>query len=109
MPRAEDIRKMALVGDYVPRKCGIATFGHDVCESVAAQYPGTECLVAAVNDSPEGYEYPREVRFEWAEEDLPSYRRAADFLNFSNVDVVCLQHEYGIYGGCSYKMMFTGW
>ena len=55
--------------------------------------------MAAVNDVPEGYDYPREVRFEWPEEDLAAYRRAADFLNFSNVDVVCLQHEYGIFGG----------
>ena len=46
-----------------------------------------------------GYDYPREVRFEIAEQDLDGYRRAADFLNFSNTDVVCLQHEYGIYGG----------
>ncbi len=52
-----------------------------------------------VNDRPEGYEYPPEVRFEIAEQDLDSYLRAADFLNFANTDVVCLQHEYGIYGG----------
>ena len=52
-----------------------------------------------VNDLPEGYEYPGEVRFEFSENDLDSYRRTADYLNFSNADVVCLQHEYGIYGG----------
>ena len=52
-----------------------------------------------VNDRPEGYDYPPEVRFEIDEQDLDSYLRAADFLNFANTDVVCLQHEYGIYGG----------
>ncbi len=52
-----------------------------------------------VNDVEEGYEYPPEVRFEFLEQDLDSYHRAADFLNFANVDVVCLEHEYGIYGG----------
>ncbi len=99
MAHTEEIRKVAMVGDYVPRKCGIATFTHNVYESLAAQYPGTECLVAAVNDVPEGYGYPKEVRFEWPEGDLPAYRRAADFLNFYRVDAVCLQHEFGIFGG----------
>ena len=79
--------------------CGIATFTHDVCEGVAGQYPSADCFIVAVNDTAEGYEYPPEVRFEIPEQDLDSYLRAADFLNFSNADVVCLQHEYGIYGG----------
>ena len=67
--------------------------------SVAGQFPDAECFVVPVNDRPEGYDYPPEVRFEIDEQDLDSYLRAADFLNFSNTDVVCLQHEYGIYGG----------
>ena len=52
-----------------------------------------------VNDLPEGYDYPPEVRFEIEEQELDSYLRAADFLNFANTDIVCLQHEYGIFGG----------
>ena len=64
-----------------------------------ASIPATDCIVVPVNDVPEGYDYPPEVRFEFQEQDLDSYRRAADFLNFSNTDVVSLQHEYGIYGG----------
>lgn len=95
----EEMRKIAFVGDYVPRKCGIATFTHDVCQAVSSRYPATDCIVAAVDDCPGGYLYPPEVRFEFAEQDLSGYRRAADYLNFSDVDVVCLQHEYGIYGG----------
>ena len=93
------IRKIAFVGDDLPRKCGIATFTHDMCASVAGRFPDAECFVVPVNDRPEGYDYPPEVRFEIEEQDLESYRRAADFLNFANTDVVCLQHEYGIYGG----------
>jgi hypothetical protein len=58
-----------------------------------------ECFVVAVNDTPEGYGYPPEVRFEIAEPDWRGYRRAADFLNFTNAEVVCVQHEFGIYGG----------
>lgn len=99
MTRYEEIRKVAFLGDYVPRQCGIATFTRDLCTAVATQYRHTECLVASVNDQPEGYEYPPEVRFELAEQELAAYRRAADFLNFADVDVVCVQHEYGIYGG----------
>jgi len=68
-------------------------------ESVVKAYPGVESFVAPVNDLPQGYQYPDEVRFEFGEGDLDAYRRTADYLNFSNADVVCLQHEYGIYGG----------
>src|SRR5271168_2750348 len=99
MNPATEIKKIAFLGDYLPRKCGIATFTHDLRKAMAEQYPETESFVAPVNDLPEGYEYPAEVRFEFSENDLDSYRRTADYLNFSNADVVCLQHEYGIYGG----------
>src|SRR5262245_50936387 len=94
-----EIRKVAFLGDYLPRKCGIATFTSDLCGSIASQCSGIRCFVVPVNDLECGYEYPPEVRFEIAEQDLLSYRRAADFLNLSNVDVVSLQHEFGIYGG----------
>lgn len=99
MTRSTQIRKVAIVGDYLPRKCGIATFTHDLRTAVAGQYPTTECIVVPVNDIEEGYEYPSEVRFEIQEQDLSTYRRAADFLNFANADVVSLQHEFGIFGG----------
>jgi glycosyltransferase involved in cell wall biosynthesis len=96
---AAEIKKIAFVGDYLPRQCGIATFTRDLRQAMTEQYPKTENFVAPVNDLPEGYEYPAEVRFEFSENDLNSYRRAAAYLNFSNADIVCLQHEYGIYGG----------
>src|SRR5208282_5184805 len=96
---ASEIQKMAFLGDYLPRKCGIATFTSDVLTAVATEHPQSQCFAVPVNDIKGGYEYPKEVRFEIEEQDLPSYLRAADFLNISNVDVVCLQHEFGIYGG----------
>ena len=99
MTRNTDIRKIAFIGNYLPRKCGIATFTHDLCTSVATQYPTSNCFVVPVNDLAEGYDYPGEVRFEIEEQELDSYLRAADFLNFSNADIVCLQHEFGIFGG----------
>jgi glycosyltransferase involved in cell wall biosynthesis len=54
-----------------------------------------------MNDRLEGYRYPERVRFEVFEKDLDSYRRAADFLNFNNADVLCVQHEFGIFGGAA--------
>jgi len=66
---------------------------------VAAEHPQSECFAVPVNDREGGYEYPEVVRFEVEERDLSSYQRAADFLNISNVDIVCLQHEFGIFGG----------
>jgi len=93
------LRKVAFLGDYLPRKCGIATFTTDLRCAVAAAFPETQCLVVPVNDIPGGYDYPAEVRFEIAEQDINSYLRAADFLNITDVDAVCVEHEFGIYGG----------
>src|SRR5213596_4367540 len=93
------VRKIAFVGDHLPRKCGIATFMSDLVAAVAAARPLSHCFCVSVNDIRGGYEYPEVVRFEIEEQDLSSYLRAADFLNISNVDIVCLQHEFGIFGG----------
>jgi glycosyltransferase involved in cell wall biosynthesis len=93
------VRKIAFVADYLPRKCGIATFTADLLSAMTLIHPETQCLSVAVNDAEAHYEYPEVVRFEVEEQDLSSYLRAADFLNISNVDVVSLQHEFGIFGG----------
>src|SRR5438477_6006404 len=93
------VPRIAFVGDHLPRKCGIATFTSDLLAAVSAAHPQSQCLAVSVNDIEDGYEYPEVVRFEVEEQDLPSYLRAADFLNISNVDIVCLQHEFGIFGG----------
>jgi len=93
------IRKIAFLGDYLPRKCGIATFTSDLLTAVAAEHPVSQCFAVAVNDIEGGYDYPDVVRFEIEEQDLTSYQRAADFINISNVDMVSVQHEFGIFGG----------
>jgi glycosyltransferase involved in cell wall biosynthesis len=98
-PTTTTINRIGFIGNYLPRQCGIATFTTDLCEAVAFGYDETTCIALAVNDIEAGYDYPPRVRFELAEKDIESYRRAADFLNINNVDVVCLQHEYGIFGG----------
>src|SRR6184192_4465514 len=91
--------RIAVVGNYLPRHCGIATFTTDLCDALHSEYRAAELLALPVNDTEEGYSYPARVRFELSEDNLASYRQAADFLNFSNIDLVCLQHEYGIFGG----------
>jgi len=100
-PEQAIIKRVAFIGNYQPRQCGIATFTTDLCESLADEYENTACIAIPVNDTEAGYEYPPRVRFELTEKDIESYRRAADFLNINSVDVVSLQHEYGIFGGRS--------
>ena len=94
-----NLNRIAFIGNYLPRQCGIATFTTDLCEAIATEYGGISCIAVPVNDTPAGYPYPGRVRFELTEKDIDSYLRAADFLNINNVDLVCLQHEYGIFGG----------
>ncbi|MEO5803580.1 MAG: glycosyltransferase family 4 protein [Verrucomicrobiota bacterium] len=96
---SNDLSKVAFLGDYLPRKCGIATFTTDLRCAVATEFPAIQCPVVPVNDIEDGYDYPAEVRFEITEQDLPSYLRAADFLNITGVDVLCVEHEFGIFGG----------
>ena len=94
-----DSNRIAFIGNYLPRQCGIATFTTDLCEAIAVEHPGVSCIAVPVNDNEAGYAYPARVRFELAEKDIDSYHRAADFLNINSVDVVSLQFEYGIFGG----------
>ena len=101
------IRTIAFLGNYLPRKCGIATFTSDLLGAVAARHPHSRCFAVPVNDVEGCYQYPDVVRFEIEEQDLDSYRRAADFLNTSNVDVVSLQHEFGIFGGPAGSHLLT--
>ena len=88
-----------LVGNYLPRRCGIATFTTDLLTSIANKTPKTSCWAVALNDKPIGYRYPDQVRFEISKNKIKEYHLAADFLNINRADIVCLQHEYGIFGG----------
>ena len=91
--------RIAFVGNYLPRECGIATFTTDLCTALAAEYGQERLFAIPVNDPQAHYDYPEQVRLELEQEEPSSYERAADFLNFNGNDLVCLQHEYGIYGG----------
>jgi glycosyltransferase involved in cell wall biosynthesis len=107
MKKTAKLPRIAFLGNYLPRLCGIATFTHDLCEAIACAAPDSDCFVGAMNDRVEGYKYPERVRFEVLEKELDSYRRAADFLNFQNADVLCVQHEFGVYGGPAGSHLLT--
>ena len=99
--------RIAFVGTYLPRECGIATFTTDLCSALAVEYGSARLFAIPVNDPESSYEYPEQVRLEITQDDLASYERAADFLNFNGNDLVCLQHEYGIYGGVAGRHILT--
>ena len=96
---APPLNTIAFVGNYVPRRCGIATYTADLRNATAAHLPESSCVVIPMSDGASCYDYPPEVAFEVRADDPAAYERAAAFLNLSNVDVVSLQHEYGIFGG----------
>ncbi len=93
------IGRIALIGNYLPRRCGIATFTHDLRGALARATPGSDPMVIAMNDALGPYDYPSEVAFTIEEQDRSAYAAAADFLNVSNIDIVVVQHEFGIFGG----------
>jgi len=95
----ESPNTIVLIGNHLPRRCGIATFTTDLLEALSIEAPETDCWSVVMNDVPEGYFYPSQVRFELNHKDLADYRLAADFLNMNQVDAVCVQHEFGIFGG----------
>ncbi|MBM2806103.1 MAG: pimA 3, partial [Deltaproteobacteria bacterium] len=101
------IRQIAFLGNHLPRQCGIATFTTDLSGAIAADFSHADCFVVAMNDGGKRYEYPPRVRFEVAESDIASYRVAADFLNANKIDVVSVQHEYGIFGGKAGSYLLT--
>src|SRR6186713_963231 len=96
---APSVNRFAVLGNHLPRRCGLATFTTHIRDALSDALPRADGFVVAMNDAGRTYRYPSTVRFEIAQGDIASYRRAADFLNVNNVDVLCVQHEYGIFGG----------
>ena len=96
---------VALIGSYVPRRCGIATFTHHLATAIAERIydqplESTDRVrIVAVNDHDDLYDYGPEVAFEVGQHRKYDYRNAADYLNDSRFDTISLQHEYGLFGG----------
>ncbi|MEE8520139.1 MAG: glycosyltransferase family 4 protein [Gemmatimonadota bacterium] len=101
------VHRIAIIGNYLPRQCGIATFTTHLCEAVSGQFPDLTCMAVPVNDTPDGYEYPAPVRFIIQQNELGSYRSAADYLNINRIDAINLQHEFGIFGGPAGRHILT--
>ncbi len=91
------MNKIAIIGNYPPRQCGIATFTKDLNDGF--KDIGVSTAVVAMNDGLIRYDYPEEVVFEIEQNVIPSYIHAAQFLNTNDFDAVILQHEFGIFGG----------
>jgi glycosyltransferase involved in cell wall biosynthesis len=90
----------ACVGTYPPRKCGIATFTDDLCRALCRELDDDHaCRIVALDDLPQGYAYPDRVRFQVRQDQPADYRLAAEFMNLQGMDLVLVQHEYGIFGG----------
>lgn len=86
IPTRSNPMRIAIIGNHLPRQCGIATFTTDFCDAIAAECGASRVFVVAVNDPQSSYHYPARVRFEITESDPSSYKAAADFLKCSNVD-----------------------
>jgi glycosyltransferase involved in cell wall biosynthesis len=91
--------RVAFIGNSLPRRCGIATFTTDLQQAVAASRADLETVIAAMTDRGHVYDYPSTVGVQIQDGCIEDYVSAAEFLNAGHFDVVCLQHEFGIYGG----------
>src|SRR5262249_11774407 len=89
---------LCFISSYPPRECGIATFTRDLREAIG-ESGYAQGIVAAMTNAREQYKYPSEVVFEIRQEEAGDYRLAAEYLNLAGLDLVCLQHEFGIFGG----------
>jgi hypothetical protein len=92
------VSRIALIGNHTPRQCGIATFTDDLAQALAQERPEAEVLVAAINNG-RTYAYPDRVQLTIEQEDLATYEAAGDKLNACEIDVLSVQHEFGIFGG----------
>ncbi|MEC5383884.1 hypothetical protein VSX64_24540 [Aurantimonas sp. C2-6-R+9] len=95
-----------MIGTYTPRLCGIATFTHDLAEALAEAPPRTEVLVVGMNDG-QTYPYPARVALTIQQDDVAAYETAADALNALAIDVLSVQHEFGIFGGPAGSYLLT--
>ncbi|CDZ50447.1 glycosyltransferase family 4 protein [Neorhizobium galegae] len=93
------LKNIALIGNSLPRRCGIATFTTDLQQAISTSPAGVKTAIVAMTDHGHAYDYPASVWLQIPDESLEDYIRAAEALNAGRFDVVCLQHEFGIFGG----------
>jgi glycosyltransferase involved in cell wall biosynthesis len=93
------LRRIAVIGNSLPRRCGIATFTTDLQRAIANSRPSLEAAIVAMTDHDQTYDYPDSVALQIKDDSIEAYVRAAAFLNAGRFDIACLQHEFGIFGG----------
>lgn len=91
--------RVIYLASYLPRKCGIATFTKDLTTAINNVNPDALAEIIAMNDEGQEYEYPWEVKLRVGQHEAQDYKLAAQYINQSSADIVCLQHEFGIFGG----------
>lgn len=101
------VSRVAFIGNSLPRRCGIATFTNDLQQAVAASRPSIETAIVAMSDHGQTYEFGPAVRFEVGDQNVAEYLDAAQFLNDGEFDLVCLQHEFGIFGGLAGELVLA--
>jgi hypothetical protein len=98
LKQLRDDLRIVFVTSHLPRRCGIATFSHDLMAAVKVADPSAKCQVAAIDESIEVRPYGREVRWRIRQGDARNYSAAAEAINRCNADIVNVQHEFGLYG-----------
>jgi glycosyltransferase involved in cell wall biosynthesis len=93
------LRRIAVIGNSLPRRCGIATFTTDLQIAISNSRLGLQSSIVAMTERDQTYDYPVSVVLQIKDDNVEEYVRAAAFLNAGRFDVVCLQHEFGIFGG----------
>ena len=101
------VKRLALIGNFLPRQCGLATFTTDVFEAMRSRFPEIAVDVYAMDDQPGSYDYPPEVTCAIPEGDVSEYLAAARAIEASGADAIWLQHEYGIFGGPAGEFILT--
>jgi len=102
-----NIRQIALIGNFLPRKCGIATYTTDTFHALRQRFPDLQCDVYAMDDHPGRYDYPPEVTAAIPQNDRSAYIAIAREIEASGAQAIWLQHEYGIFGGSAGDYIFA--
>lgn len=101
------LNRVAFIGNSLPRRCGIATFTSDLQQAVAQSRADLGTAIVAMTDHGQTYDYPPVVNLQIHDDRIEEYEQAADVLNAGQFDIVCLQHEFGIFGGDSGSHILT--
>ncbi len=102
-----ELKHIALIGNFLPRKCGIATYTTDTYSALKDRFPDLRVDVYAMDDHPGRYAYPPEVTRAIPQQDRAAYLDAARAIEASGAQALWIQHEYGIFGGPAGELLIA--